>query len=282
MILRLCLAVFLFLVGNEARADKAQSADAPAHLPTEDVLAKLPPDDAATAALPLPEKADYYVKTHQWIKLNFLLQGAPNGFKSQEEFQAALDWMPKNLFAGGPIMIAFPQAAAMWAFGEHTHDSEQAEHFRNTAASTILYAVAVSDVDSTRCDDPSVKDQMTARILRDWKPQLQYLDTLPTDRRLSIIDRAMQMEAKTSDLRQEDYSLCSQGLDELKSRSRPMAAAAPNKNGFAGTVVDAPPNQNYMPKFKPLADVAAAQAEARRQLPIRISVILASVALKHP
>ncbi len=266
----LSLAV-IGLLTVPVRAQTAETPKPAATLPAShpdpaDVLSHLPPDDSSVQALALPQKADYYVQTRQWIKLSFLLQGVPGGFKTKEQFRAAMEWMGKSLFGGGPVVVAFPQAAALWSIGSNQADPEQATKFKDAATTVVLYALAISNVDSTKCEDQSVKGQMIGRILHDWQPQIHYLASLPPDHRQSIIDHALAAESKTATQRADDYSLCSQGNDELKSR------------GTAGSADRAatPPNPDYVPKFRTDAEAAPLEADERSKLPLVMAAVVAA------
>lgn len=146
------------------------------------------------------------------------------------------------------------------------------------AGITWLYTYEIMLIDGTRCADLTAAGARKTSFLTSFRPVLDYLKSQPEEVKSSLLDRALKLEATTSQKRAEDHYLCSGGMAQMNASLQEAGSAnktvgdvmkegrqVPNSNS-SGNVVQIPATKSFVPSFVGKDAYAAKQADIRASM----------------
>ena len=142
-----------------------------------------------------------------------------------------MNWEQTRIFDGAGLTVVLAYVQTLWRVADAL-PAEDAKGFRDSAGVFSLYALNIVGLDGERCADASAPGNRFQQVIDQSRPMLLYLRGLPRGDRMTIGSLSLAMEAATSDVRSDDPTLCSGGLEQynhdLAAKGAGTASALPS------------------------------------------------------
>lgn len=224
------------------------------------VLANLPgrAQIDTRAILPLERSLEQALNRHDYEQFGRILSTT-----SELDALRAASWMRDRVLAGDGAFMMRAYASTLW----RATAGAKAPSIRETVAVMTVYLDSVIVLDGLKCADKSAAPERLQQVTAELRPVLDYMRTLPSERRAFVLETAFRIEEKLADTRADDDWICRAGLQAmmsaLKNGTPAQAMPAP---GSVGKTVRAQPDPDFTPAFRNREDWEPEQKARRPEL----------------
>ena len=231
----------------------------------------LPPAPAPAATEAKSAELDALLQKKDYLGLqNRLL--AP---KDRTELKTFLDWGRDRWFQGSSAAVPFAHSRLLWSVSE---SDPRLAGLKISAASALIYVLAVVRIDGTRCGDRTAPSDRFIKIASAGRELLAFAAAASPEDRADLITLVELVERKTAAVRDErgdvDF-VCRYGLEETTyNLSHGSAREVPTEPGQFGRQILLSGDGTYKPSLRPDSEWKPQAAKLRASLRADLEAML--------